>query len=130
MKVLIYNEFEHERKPGAAQDMYPEGIHMAIAKGLKKMDEDLTFTYACLQDHKEVITEELLDDTDVMLWWVICITELWTTVWWKRYMRLSIKAWDWWYFTPVTNPRFSNALWEPAAPCIGAKIMRTVIFGC
>lgn len=69
MKVLIYNEFEHERKPGAAQDMYPEGIHMAIAKGLQKMDADLTFTYACLQDHKEVITEELLNDTDVMLWW-------------------------------------------------------------
>lgn len=69
MKVLFYNEFVHERMPGRPQEMYPNGIHMAITEGLQKIDDTLTFEYACLDDHKEVITAEKLAETDVMIWW-------------------------------------------------------------
>ena len=34
-KVLVWNEYIGERQPGAAKDCYPEGIHEAIAAGLR-----------------------------------------------------------------------------------------------
>lgn len=70
MKVLIYNEFVHEQQEGSeAQKMYPQGIHMAITQGLQKIDQELSFCYAHLENHEEIITEELLNETDVMIWW-------------------------------------------------------------
>ena len=69
MKVLIYNEFVHEKEEGAAKEMYPKGIHIAITEELQKIDPELVFAYACLEDHKEVITEEKLAETDVLIWW-------------------------------------------------------------
>ncbi|MCI8633612.1 MAG: trehalose utilization protein ThuA [Lachnospiraceae bacterium] len=70
MRVLIYNEFMHEQKVGsAAQRMYPKGIHMAIAEGLQKLDPDLSFQYATLENHRDTLTEEALAETDVLIWW-------------------------------------------------------------
>ena len=69
MKVLIYNEYVHESHDGPAKDMYPRGMHMAISEGLQKIDDSLEFSYATLEDHKDVITKEKLADTDVLVWW-------------------------------------------------------------
>ena len=60
MKVLIYNEFVHEQHDGPAKDMYPRGMHMAIAEEIRKIDDSLEFSFATLEDHKEVITQEKL----------------------------------------------------------------------
>lgn len=69
MNVLIFNEFEHERDPECrASTVYPQGIHTAVAGFLSK-EPDINVRTATLDDVSEVITEETLADTDVIIWW-------------------------------------------------------------
>lgn len=69
IKVLIYNEFQHEKdKNCRASEIYPDGIHAAIAEFLGK-EEDIECSTVTLDNIEEGITKEILADTDVMLWW-------------------------------------------------------------
>ena len=65
IKVTIYNEFYHERFHDEVKAVYPEGIHMALKDQLSDEFEIRTVTL----DTVDTLTEELLDDTDVLLWW-------------------------------------------------------------
>lgn len=65
IKVTIYNEFYHERFHDEVKAVYPEGIHMALKDQLSDEFEVRTVTL----DTVDTLTEELLDDTDVLLWW-------------------------------------------------------------
>lgn len=67
IKVLIWNEFAHEKIDETVKSIYPEGIHKAIADFLKC--DDIEIKTATLDDENCGITKEILDDTDVMLWW-------------------------------------------------------------
>ena len=69
MNVLIYNEYLHEREEGEAKRLYPEGIHHRLAEALLDIDDSLQFSFATLEDHAYVITEEKLRETDVLIWW-------------------------------------------------------------
>ena len=66
VKVTIYNEFFHEKEEQKVADIYPEGIHMALKKGLE--DDEIQIRCVTLDTVSE-ITKELLDDTDVLIWW-------------------------------------------------------------
>ena len=68
IRVLIYNEFLHEREGGLSQELYPQGIHRTIQAALET-DEEITVTTTTLEDCEQVITEENLKETDVMIWW-------------------------------------------------------------
>ena len=65
IKVLVWNEFHHEKIPGLHQDNYPNGIHNCIADFLKT-EEDIQVRCATLDDENCGITKEILDDTDVI----------------------------------------------------------------
>lgn len=66
LKVLIYNEFVHERdKKNKASVIYPDGIHMVLKDALKDEFEVKTVTL----DTCDLITEDLLNETDVIIWW-------------------------------------------------------------
>lgn len=65
IKVTIYNEFYHERFHDEVKAVYPEGIHMALKDQLSDEFEVRTVTL----DTVDTLTEELLNDTDVLLWW-------------------------------------------------------------
>lgn len=68
IKVTVWNEFLHERKEGSpVVDIYPDGIHQAIAKGIAS--EDFTLRTATLDQLEHGLTEEVLNDTDVLIWW-------------------------------------------------------------
>ena len=67
IKVTVFNEFRHEKKDQKAKDIYPNGIHSALKEALE-CDEILIKTVT-LDDENCGITDELLEDTDVMLWW-------------------------------------------------------------
>lgn len=72
IKVLVWNEFRHEKDPDcAASTVYPNGIHAAIADFLGKED-DIEVTTATLDDEDCGITDEVLADTDVIIWWGHC----------------------------------------------------------
>lgn len=68
INVTIWNEFLHEKTEEICKKIYPDGIHGAIRDFLKT-DEELNVRTITLDDPDCGITDELLDNTDVMLWW-------------------------------------------------------------
>ena len=68
IRVLIWNEFYHEQFKEKIQKVYPEGIHRALAEFLGR-EEDISVRTATLYDEHCGITKEILDETDVLLWW-------------------------------------------------------------
>ncbi len=68
IRVLIWNEFRHEREKDSVRAIYPDGIHAAI-KNFLEIDEDISVRCAWLDQEACGITKELLDDTDVLIWW-------------------------------------------------------------
>ena len=65
--VTVWNEFVHEREEERVRQVYPQGIHMAL-KELLECD-DVTVRTATLQEPECGLTEEVLRDTDVLVWW-------------------------------------------------------------
>ncbi len=70
INVTIWNEFRHEKENEAVKKIYPEGMHMAIAKGIAAAD--LNIRTATLDEPEHGLTEEVVENTDVMLWWGHC----------------------------------------------------------
>jgi len=71
IKVTVWNEFWHETCDEAAMKMYPGGIHERIAEILKS-DDVIVRTAWLEKDEWQGLPEELLDDTDVLIWWGHC----------------------------------------------------------
>lgn len=74
INVTIFNEFLHEQNQQDAKDMYPKGIHNTIAEFLGEEADINVRTITLYDENLEIIpdcgiTKELLDDTDVMIWW-------------------------------------------------------------
>lgn len=68
LKVTVWNEYRHEKSNPQVAVIYPEGIHNAIA-GYLKTDDALEVTTATLDEPEHGLTEEVLDNTDVLIWW-------------------------------------------------------------
>nr|MDO8112654.1 ThuA domain-containing protein [Candidatus Sigynarchaeota archaeon] len=68
IRVICWNEFRHEKKPGIIQTIYPNGIHEAIADALRK-EPDMDVKTAWLDQKEHGLTEKVLDNTDVLIWW-------------------------------------------------------------
>ncbi len=71
LNILVWNEGVHERNndPATMADMYPNGMHGAIAAGLTPYHPDATITTATLASPGFGLDEETLAATDVLLWW-------------------------------------------------------------
>ncbi len=69
VKVLVWNEYKHELTDDTVRNVYPNGIHNAIKDFLDKDGKDILVRTACLADENCGITKEILDDTDVIIWW-------------------------------------------------------------
>ena len=66
--VTVWNEFRHEQRDGhKAKELYPQGLHTAIADGLR--ERGLEVRTATLDEPEHGLTEEVLNDTDVLTWW-------------------------------------------------------------
>ena len=68
IKVTIYNEYIEEKKSAKCREIYPDGMHMAIKRYLDK-NPDLEVTAVTMEMPDCGLTEELLNNTDVLLWW-------------------------------------------------------------
>ncbi|WP_306057758.1 ThuA domain-containing protein [Natronococcus wangiae] len=64
--VTIWNEFRHEQEDDDAAAVYPDGIHATIADAL---EDDHEVRTATLDEPEHGLTEAVLDETDVLLWW-------------------------------------------------------------
>ena len=66
IKVTVYNEFFHEKTQPEVKAIYPNGIHTALKEHLS--DDEITVQTVTL-DNVNDITDELLKNTDVLIWW-------------------------------------------------------------
>lgn len=75
IKVTIWNEYRHEREEEEVAAIYPDGIHNFIANFLSDCS-DMQVRTAYLDEKDNGIPDEVLDDTDVLIWWGHCYHEL------------------------------------------------------
>ena len=68
LKVTVWNEGRHEKTDPAAKAIYPLGIHNCIKSFLEK-DGDLAVRTVTLDDPEQGLPDEVLNDTDVLIWW-------------------------------------------------------------
>ena len=68
LRVTVWNEFVHERELPEIRAVYPEGIHGCLRSFLEK-EQDITVRCVTLDMPNQGITQELLDNTDVLIWW-------------------------------------------------------------
>ncbi len=68
ISVTIYNEYVHERKNEFVKKIYPEGIHGTIAAYMRQ-EPDLNIRTATLEEPEHGLTEAVLNETDVLMWW-------------------------------------------------------------
>lgn len=72
LRVRVWNEGVHEanNQPSHIGEMYPDGIHGAVAAGLRSHLPGADITTAVLAtDDEHGLGEEVLAGTDVLLWW-------------------------------------------------------------
>jgi trehalose utilization protein len=72
LRIRVWNEGVHEalNEPPHIGKIYPDGIHGAIAAGLRAYHPDAEITTAVLAtDDEHGLSEEILAETDVLLWW-------------------------------------------------------------
>jgi len=69
LRVVVWNENFHEQETPATQQHYPEGMHGTIAAALKRLDPALDVRTALRTDPDHGLPDEVLEGTDVMLWW-------------------------------------------------------------
>ncbi len=68
INVTVWNEFKHEKVHDAVKAVYPNGLHEAIACGLRK-HADFKVRTATLDQPEHGLTTDVLADTDVLIWW-------------------------------------------------------------
>lgn len=67
-RVTIWNEYRHERQVESIASVYPGGIHTAIADHLQEYDE-FEIKAVVLDDPEQGLTDAVMDNTDVLVWW-------------------------------------------------------------
>lgn len=69
LRVTVWNEALHEAAGTATAAIYPEGIHGAIAHGLRPHLPEAVIWTATLDQPEHGLPSAVLDHTDVLLWW-------------------------------------------------------------
>lgn len=67
IRVTIWNEYRHERDNDAVRAVYPDGIHSVLADALAAQGAQVRT--ATLDEPEHGLSESVLNDTDVLLWW-------------------------------------------------------------
>ena len=68
IRVTVWNEFRHEKSSPKVAAIYPNGMHETIAEFLRKQP-DFEVRTATLDEPEHGLTQEVLDNTDVLTWW-------------------------------------------------------------
>lgn len=67
IRVTVWNEFFHEKESPEVGAIYPDGIHGAIAGFLRPAGFQVEC--ATLEEPEHGLTEQRLEETDVLIWW-------------------------------------------------------------
>lgn len=66
-RVTIWNEYRHERDDPRVAEIYPSGIHGALAEALQS--DGIEVRTATLDDPDHGLSDAVLNATDVLVWW-------------------------------------------------------------
>jgi len=69
LRVTIFNEFLHEVEEESVRRVYPDGIHAALASAVREHVPDAEVRTATLREPEHGLPQEVVDATDVLLWW-------------------------------------------------------------
>lgn len=67
IKVTIWNEGRHEQTDAIVRKLYPDRMDGAIAGGIESPDFEIR--RVTMDDPEQGLSDALLEDTDVLLWW-------------------------------------------------------------
>ena len=67
IRVTVWNEYRHEKSHEEVRLVYPEGLHAPIAKYL--VEAGCKVRIATLDEPEHGLTEKVLAETDVLIWW-------------------------------------------------------------
>ena len=68
IRVTVWNEYLHEKEYEEIRKVYPDGIHGCIA-GFLGTDVALQIRTATFDMEEHGLSEEILADTDVLIYW-------------------------------------------------------------
>ena len=68
INVVVWNEFRHEKTKETVKAIYPNGLHATIKEFLD-VNDDMEITLASLDEPEQGLPDELLNKTDVLVWW-------------------------------------------------------------
>lgn len=70
LKVVVWGENRHEQLEPEVAAIYPDGMHNTIRQGIEEnLGERAQVRTVTLDDPEHGLTEELLANTDVLVWW-------------------------------------------------------------
>jgi trehalose utilization protein len=69
LRVTVWNEGVHEKRDEEVKKLYPNGMGGQIAQYLEKQDGIASVHVSELDHEGQGLTDEILDNTDVMTWW-------------------------------------------------------------
>jgi len=70
LRVTVWNEYVHEKTNDTVREIYPDGIHQALASGLAEiLGSEVQIRTATLDEPEHGLTDEVLAETDVLTWW-------------------------------------------------------------
>jgi trehalose utilization protein len=70
LHVVVWGENRHEKLEPEVAKIYPEGMHNAIRQGIEEyLGASAAVTTATLDDPEHGLTEDVLGNTDVLVWW-------------------------------------------------------------
>ncbi len=70
LRVTVWGENLHDRTSEAVKAVYPEGMHNTIAHALRATLPEGAVVKTATQDQPEHgLTDEILENTDVLTWW-------------------------------------------------------------
>jgi trehalose utilization protein len=68
LRVTVWNEGRHEKISEEVKKVYPDGIHQVVAGAIRDFGLPEVRT-ATLDEADHGLTEEVLENTDVLVWW-------------------------------------------------------------
>ncbi len=68
IRVTVWGENVHERENPIVAEIYPDGMHRTIADAISE-DGDSEVRTATLHDPEHGLTDDVLENTDVLVWW-------------------------------------------------------------
>ncbi|WP_433677499.1 ThuA domain-containing protein [Microbacterium gorillae] len=70
VRVLVWGENRHEQLEPEVAARYPDGMHGAVADGIREnLGDGAAVATVTLDDPEHGLTEEILAGTDVLVWW-------------------------------------------------------------